>query len=81
MTNRTVLHLLEALQVLQVRLPGGGTAEARKLSFRELNIEQIGHVYEGLLDHTAIPLDAINPPRNCVRDLSDNCQITKDAMP
>lgn len=52
-SNRTVLHLLEALQVLRVRLPGGGAAEARKLSFRELNIEQIGHVYEGLLDHTA----------------------------
>jgi N-6 DNA Methylase len=52
-SNRTVLHLLEALQVLQVRLPGGGAAEARKLSFRALDIEQIGHVYEGLLDHTA----------------------------
>ena len=51
--NRTVLHLLEALQVLQVRLPGGGPAEARRLSFRALDIEQIGHVYEGLLDHTA----------------------------
>jgi hypothetical protein len=52
-SNRTVLHLLEALQVLQVRLPGSGAPEARRLSFRELNIEQIGHVYEGLLDHTA----------------------------
>jgi hypothetical protein len=52
-SNRTVLHLLEALQVLQVRLPGGGAAEARKLSFRSLDIEQIGNVYEGLLDHTA----------------------------
>jgi hypothetical protein len=52
--NRTVLHLLEALQILQVRLPGGGPAEPRKLSFRALGIEQIGHVYEGLLDHTAI---------------------------
>jgi hypothetical protein len=51
--NRTVLHLLEALQVLQVRVPGGGPAEARRLSFRALDIEQIGHVYEGLLDHTA----------------------------
>ncbi len=27
--------------------------EARRLSFRALDIEQIGHVYEGLLDHTA----------------------------
>ncbi len=51
--NRTVLHLLEALQVLQIKVPGGGPAEARRLSFRALDIEQIGHVYEGLLDHTA----------------------------
>ena len=51
--NRTVLHLLEALQTLQVKVPGGGPAESRRLSFRALDIEQIGHVYEGLLDHTA----------------------------
>lgn len=51
-SNRTVLHLLEALQFLEMRLPGGGT-EPRRLSFRALDIEQIGHVYEGLLDHTA----------------------------
>lgn len=51
--NRTVLHLLEALQLLQIKMPGGGKAEARRLSFRALDIEQIGHVYEGLLDHTA----------------------------
>jgi Eco57I restriction-modification methylase/MmeI, target recognition domain/MmeI, N-terminal domain len=51
--NRTVLHLLEALQFLQVRVPGGGPAERRRLSFRALDVEQIGHVYEGLLDHTA----------------------------
>jgi len=51
--NRTVLHLLEALQFLQVPVPGGGPAERRRLSFRALDIEQIGHVYEGLLDHTA----------------------------
>nr|MDQ3316620.1 restriction endonuclease [Actinomycetota bacterium] len=52
--NRDVLHLLEALQVLRVKVPGGGPAEARRLSFRALDIEQIGHVYEGLLDHTAV---------------------------
>ncbi len=51
--NRTVLHLLEALQFLQVKVPGGGPTERRRLSFRALDIEQIGHVYEGLLDHTA----------------------------
>jgi hypothetical protein len=51
--NRVVLHLLEALQVLQVKVQGG-PAEARRVSYRALDIEQIGHVYEGLLDHTAL---------------------------
>ncbi len=50
--NRTVLHLLEALQFLQVRVIRGEPAERRRLSFRALDVEQIGHVYEGLLDHT-----------------------------
>lgn len=50
--NRTVLHILESLQFLQVKL--GSHVESRRLSFRALGIEQIGHVYEGLLDHTAI---------------------------
>ncbi len=52
-SNRTVLHLLNALQILQAKVPGSNAVEARRLSFRSLDIEQIGHVYEGLLDHTA----------------------------
>jgi len=55
--NRTVLHLLEALQLLRSR-GDDGRAEARKLSYRALDIEQIGHVYEGLLDHVAVRVDA-----------------------
>ena len=51
--NRVVLHLLEALQLLQIRVVGAGV-ETRRMSFRALDIEQIGHVYEGLLDHTAV---------------------------
>jgi hypothetical protein len=47
--DRTVLHLLSALQTLRVRVARG--TETRRLSFRELDVEQIGHVYEGLLDH------------------------------
>jgi hypothetical protein len=39
--------LLRSLQYLELH------GEARRLSFRELDIEQIRHVYEGLLDHTA----------------------------
>jgi hypothetical protein len=63
--NRTVLHLLNALQYLQVRV--GGIVEPRRLSFRGLDIEQIGHVYEGLLDHTARQTrrnDHLGPDRN-----------------
>lgn len=53
--NRVVLHLLNALQRLRVKgVAVGGLAETRRVSFRALGVEQIGHVYEGLLDHTAI---------------------------
>ena len=45
--NRTVLYALNALQTLQ---EGG---ESRSISFRELDVPDIGHVYESLLDHTA----------------------------
>ena len=56
--DRTVLHILDALQVLRFRRRGE-TDEARHLSFRALDVEQIGHVYEGLLDHGAVPVDDI----------------------
>lgn len=49
----TVLHLLESLQLVEVA-GTGRTREKRPLSFRALDVEQIGHVYEGLLDHTAV---------------------------
>lgn len=53
--NRVVLHLLNALQRLRIKgAAAGGMAETRRVSFRALGVEQIGHVYEGLLDHTAI---------------------------
>nr|BBH92344.1 hypothetical protein KTA_05430 [Thermogemmatispora argillosa] len=48
--NRTVLHLLEALQFLEAR-GLDGSLERRRVSFRALDVEQLGHVYEGLLDH------------------------------
>ncbi|MEJ7786168.1 MAG: type IIL restriction-modification enzyme MmeI [Solirubrobacteraceae bacterium] len=46
--DRTMLHLLDALQTLE---QGGARVQ---LSYRALDVEQIGHVYEGLLDHTAV---------------------------
>ncbi|MEU4282359.1 Eco57I restriction-modification methylase domain-containing protein [Nocardiopsis dassonvillei] len=45
--DRTVLHMLKAVQY--VKVGRGKSAELRKLSFRALDVEQIGYVYEGLL--------------------------------
>lgn len=77
--NRTVLHLLGALQFLEMKVPGGGR-ETRRLSFRALDIEQIGHVYEGLLDHTArraaevvLGLDGKEEPEVTLSELKRRC--------
>ena len=51
--DRTLLHVLEALKLLEVRGIGGGQRITRAMSFRELDVEDIGHIYESLLDHTA----------------------------
>ena len=86
--NRTVLHLLRALQRLQIRVGGGGPTETRRLSFRALDIEQIGHVYEGLLDHTAkratgltLSLDGKKEPEIALADLEAMRKKEKDAFP
>lgn len=50
--DRSILAILDAIQVLTFR--DGGVTEARRLSYRSLDVEQIGHVYEGLLDHGAV---------------------------
>ena len=47
--DRTVLLLLEAIQ----------TFHGRTLSYRALDVEQIGHVYEGLLDRTVERVDDV----------------------
>ena len=53
--DRSILAILKALQVLSFR--DAGITEARHLSYRSLDVEQIGHVYEGLLDHGATRVD------------------------
>lgn len=47
--DRTVLHMLLAVQYVEIGT--GKSKERRKLSFRELDVEQIGYVYEGLLSY------------------------------
>lgn len=48
--NRVTLHMLESLQYILV--DGVSGKERRRVSFEALDVEQIGYVYEGLLDHT-----------------------------
>ncbi|MET7373439.1 Eco57I restriction-modification methylase domain-containing protein [Micromonospora arida] len=45
--DRTVLHMLRAVQHVEVGT--GRSKERRTVSFRTLDVEQIGYVYEGLL--------------------------------
>lgn len=47
--DRTVLHMLRAVQYVDVGR--GKNRERRTLSFRQLDVEQIGYVYEGLLSY------------------------------
>lgn len=51
--NRTVLLLLGSLQLLEQH---GG---ALQLSYMALDVEQIGHVYEGLLEHTVARMPSV----------------------
>lgn len=46
-SDRVMLKVLQAVQIAHV----GG--DARQLSFRDLDVEQIGYVYEGLLGYSA----------------------------
>ncbi|MFJ4097335.1 Eco57I restriction-modification methylase domain-containing protein [Kitasatospora sp. NPDC089913] len=47
--DRTVLHMLQSVQYVQIGR--GKTKERRRLTFRALDVEQIGYVYEGLLSY------------------------------
>ena len=46
-SDRVMLHVLRSLQT--ARLKG---QETRRLSFRDIDVEQIGYIYEGLLGYT-----------------------------
>ncbi|MBX7135187.1 MAG: hypothetical protein K1X67_21170, partial [Fimbriimonadaceae bacterium] len=51
-SDRVMLHILRSVQ--QAMLRGG---EARRISFRDVDVEQIGYIYEGLLGYTAITVN------------------------
>jgi hypothetical protein len=57
-TDLDVLAILDALLVLRFTSAGGVT-DTRRLSYRQVDVEQIGHIYERLLDHDAVLADGV----------------------
>ena len=55
-TDLDVLAVLDALLTLRFRSASGVT-DTRRLSYRQVDVEQIGHVYERLLDHDVLVAD------------------------
>jgi hypothetical protein len=55
--DRTVLHMLRAVQYVEIG--AGRSRERRSLSFRSLDVEQIGYVYEGLLSYDGFRADGV----------------------
>ena len=51
-TDLDVLAILNALLVLRFR--SSGVTDTRRLSYRHVHVEQIGHIYERLLDHDVV---------------------------
>lgn len=45
-SDRVMLHVLQSVQEATVQ------GEARRISFRDIDVEQIGYIYEGLLGYT-----------------------------
>jgi hypothetical protein len=50
-SDRVMLHVLRSVQVANVK------GEARRISFRDVDVEQIGYIYEGLLGYTCVTVD------------------------
>lgn len=49
--DRVMLHVLRSVQIAQL-----SGADARRISFRDIDVEQIGYIYEGLLGYTCTPV-------------------------
>jgi hypothetical protein len=50
-SDRVMLHVLRSVQIANIK------GEARRISFRDIDVEQIGYIYEGLLGYTAAKVD------------------------
>ncbi len=78
--DRVMLHVLRAVQVARPK-----RQDARRISFRDVDVEQIGYIYEGLLGYTCHRADRIivglpgqegnepEIPLDVLDDLADDC--------
>lgn len=53
-SDRVMLQVLRAVQIAHVK-----GQEARRISFRDIDVEQIGYIYEGLLGYTCRRAEAV----------------------
>ncbi|MGA5541291.1 DNA methyltransferase [Mycobacterium sp. NPDC051198] len=51
-SDRVMLHALRSVQQAVLK-----KNEVRRISFRDIDVEQIGYIYEGLLGYTAVTVD------------------------
>jgi len=50
-SDRVMLHVLRSVQIATVQ------GEARQITFRDIDVEQIGYIYEGLLGYTCVTVE------------------------
>src|SRR6185312_945080 len=53
-SDRVMLEVLRAVQMAQLR-----GEPARQISFRDIDVEQIGYIYEGLLGYSCTDVDDV----------------------
>src|SRR5690606_32527571 len=53
-SDRVMLEVLRAVQIAQLR-----GQPARRISFRDIDVEQIGYIYEGLLGYSCTQADEV----------------------
>ncbi|MGH3800544.1 MAG: Eco57I restriction-modification methylase domain-containing protein, partial [Pseudonocardiaceae bacterium] len=53
-SDRVMLEVLKAVQIAQLK-----GQPARRISFRDIDVEQIGYIYEGLLGYTCAKVDEV----------------------
>ncbi len=83
--DRTVRRVVRSLMWLEFR--DKGVRENRRVTYRALDVEQIGYVYEGLLDHNAVRAESCvlgfsgrNEPEISLDDVTAQAASSGDAL-